>query len=66
ESISWARKSITARQDIKSGHIITNADVVCQRPGTGMPPTRLAEVLGAKAANDILAGTILSPEMFIS
>ncbi|HIC72016.1 MAG TPA: N-acylneuraminate-9-phosphate synthase [Alphaproteobacteria bacterium] len=66
ESISWARKSITARQDIKSGHIITNADVVCQRPGTGMPPTRLTEVLGAKAVNDILAGTILSPEMFIS
>ena len=66
ESISWARKSITASRDIKIGQVVTDADVVCQRPGTGMPPTRLAEVLGAKAADDIPAGTMLSLDMLVS
>ena len=66
ESISWARKSITARQSIKTGQIVTSTDIVCQRPGTGMPPTQLNKVLGARAAKDIPEGTMLSPDMLIS
>ena len=65
-SISWARKSITARRLIREGQVLSKSDIVCQRPGTGMPPNQLSEVLGTKAANDIPAGTMLSPHMLIS
>lgn len=64
-SISWARKSITARQHIRVGQVLTDTDIICQRPGTGMPPTQLSDVLGAKAATDIPAGTMLLPEMLV-
>ena len=62
-SMSWARKSITARRHIRMGQVLTNTDIVCQRPGTGMPPTQISEVLGAKATTDIPEGTMLSPQM---
>ena len=66
QSMSWARKSITARRHIKMGQLLTKADLVCQRPGTGIPPTQLSKLLGTKATTDIPEGTMLSPQMLAS
>ena len=47
-----ARKSIVARSDIKKGEIITESMLIMKRPGTGVSPMRLNEVLGTRAKKD--------------
>ena len=42
------RKSIVASRDIKEGHVITEEDIAFKRPGTGMPPEMVHEVIGKK------------------
>ena len=36
--------------------MIGRGDLVAQRPGTGLPPSRLDDVVGRHAARDIAAG----------
>lgn len=57
-----ARRSIVARVDILSGTVLTRELVDFRRPGTGLPPNRVAEILGRQAICDIAAGTVLVPE----
>jgi N-acetylneuraminate synthase/N,N'-diacetyllegionaminate synthase len=59
-SIQWARKSLTAATAIPAGSSITEAMLVAQRPGTGLPPSRLAEVIGRRAVRDIAQGAVLT------
>lgn len=63
-SIQWARKSLTAREAIPRGTLLTAEKVVNQRPGTGISPARLQDLLGRHALRDIAAGEMLSLEMF--
>jgi len=59
----WARKSLTAASDIAAGTVIAADMVVAQRPGDGMAPHRVGEVLGKRARVAIAAGTKLALEM---
>lgn len=59
-SILWARKSLTAVVDIPAGTIIDATMLLAQRPGTGLPPSRLAEVVGRRASRAISAGEVIS------
>lgn len=61
---SNARRSIVANCDIKKGEIITEDMLTFKRPGTGISPDKLAEVVGKKAVIDIDDDTILQREMF--
>ena len=47
------RRSLYAINDIKSGHIITADDVRSVRPGFGLPPKYLPQVIGSRARVDI-------------
>jgi len=47
------RKSVVAVKDISSGTIITNELIALKRPGTGIQPKYIKEVLGKVAMNDI-------------
>ena len=58
-----ARKSLAARVDIPAGSCITRDMLTTMRPGTGIPATRIDEVVGARAVARIPAGSILRPEM---
>ncbi len=58
-----ARKSLVAAQDIPVGSRLTEAHVAAKRPGTGLPPSKLREVVGRVAARDIAADTVLTREM---
>lgn len=49
------QKSITSTRAIKQGETISESDVRLRRPATGIPPKRLNEVIGKKAARDIKA-----------
>jgi N-acetylneuraminate synthase/N,N'-diacetyllegionaminate synthase len=62
-SILWARKSLTAAVDIPAGATITENMLIAQRPGSGMPASRLSELLGRQAAGPIACGELLRPEM---
>ncbi len=57
-----ARRSIVTARDVPAGTVITEADLGFKRPGTGMLPYRLAEVLGAEARRDLPLGTIIQPD----
>lgn len=60
-----ARKSCVARRAVRSGAIIVHDDVTLKRPGTGIAPSMLSEVLGRTARHDIDEGTVLSWGMLL-
>jgi N-acetylneuraminate synthase len=55
-----ARRSLVARAAILAGTVLTEELLDVKRPGTGIAPTELAAVLGARAAADIPADAILT------
>lgn len=48
-NIAIARKSIVAKYPISKGEILTEENITCKRPGTGISPMRWYEVLGRTA-----------------
>ncbi len=59
-----ARRSIVAVRDIKQGEVITRDDLTFKRPGTGIYPSKIDEVIGRTAKADIPEDTLLDFEMF--
>lgn len=45
-----SRQSIVVRRDLPAGHVLTREDLTFKRPGTGLPPFMLDEVLGRRLA----------------
>lgn len=62
---SNARRSIVSACDIKAGTVITEDMLTFKRPGTGISPDRIGEVIGKKAVDNIEDDTILTPQMFV-
>ena len=58
-----ARRSIVAAEDIPQGTVLTEQMLTYKRPGTGIAPGRLNELLGQKAKRDIAKDEILQWEM---
>lgn len=58
------RRSLFVVRDVRKGERLTPDNVRSIRPGHGMPPKYIDEVMGATAAVDIPAGTPLSRELF--
>ncbi|MBP2447319.1 pseudaminic acid synthase [Rhizobium leguminosarum] len=54
------RRSLFVVQDVKAGEAITPAHVRSIRPGYGMPPKHLPDVIGRKAAHDLSRGQPLT------
>jgi len=63
ETARAARRSVVAVQDIPLGARIRSEHIAFKRPGTGLPPSCAAQVLGRKAIADIPSGTLISLEM---
>lgn len=57
------RRSIVAARDIASGTVVTEEMLEFRRPGTGLPPAMLEQVVGRIARRDIPAGSIFSLDM---
>ena len=59
------RRSLFVAKRIEKGEVFTTKNVRCIRPGQGLKPKRLPEVLGRKAAVTIEPGTPLSEELIL-
>ena len=57
------RRSLYVMQDIARGELIGNEHVRSIRPGLGMPPAKLWDVLGKPAARDLKRGEPLFADM---
>ena len=58
------RKSIVAKTDIKKGDIIKGSDITFKRPGTGISPSQVDEIIGKVAVVDISKDTLINFDMF--
>lgn len=58
-------RSLFVVKDIKAGEIFTEENVRLIRPGYGLPPKYLKDILGKKSAQPIEKGTPLSWELVI-
>lgn len=58
-----ARRSIVAACNITKGETITSAMLAFKRPGTGISPSRVKEVVGKKALVDIKDDELIKPQM---
>ncbi len=50
-----ARRSIVASHALPAGHLLEDPDLALKRPGDGLPPARLAAVLGKRLRRDLAA-----------
>lgn len=55
-------RSIVARQALPAGTVLTRAHLAVKKPGTGLPPARLDEIIGRRLARDVAADQLLVPE----
>jgi N,N'-diacetyllegionaminate synthase len=60
-----ARKSIIMGRDAQAGTILTMDLLAVKRPGTGLPPAMLNEIVGRTLAEDVKAGTVIDLEMLV-
>lgn len=58
-----ARRSIVSVSPIKEGDVITREMITFKRPGTGISPSRITEVLDKTAVCDIPADQIITADM---
>jgi len=55
-----ARKSLVAAKDIAAGTVLTEDLIEIKRPGTGLPPAMLPQMVGRTVAEDVSEDTILT------
>lgn len=54
-----ARKSLHLAHDLKSGHILSENDLTVKRPGNGINPMLINEIIGCKLKTDVVKDSIL-------
>jgi N-acetylneuraminate synthase/N,N'-diacetyllegionaminate synthase len=61
---AWALKSIVAAHDLAAGQVIGEDDLAYKRPGSGLSPNRVDEVLGRTLRRDIAADDFVTLDAF--
>ena len=59
ETALLVRRSLTLARDLPRGHVLGAGDVLARRPGTGIAPGAMAEVIGRPLAGDLAGGHVL-------
>jgi N-acetylneuraminate synthase len=62
ESRKQARRSIIAKEEIKEGTVISEDMLTYKRPGTGISPSEIENVIGKKAKMDIAEDELIKYE----
>lgn len=63
-SKNLGRRSIVSRRDLPAGTVLSAADLIMKRPGTGIPPTELESVIGKKLRVAVAADVLLQKSDF--
>ncbi len=58
-----ARRSLTAACDLRAGTRLTEEMIAIRRPGTGLPPSALPQLVGRSLRQDVAAGALFTMEM---
>ncbi len=58
-SILWAGKSLVMKHEIPKGKVITESDLSAKRPGSGISPSQINEVLGHRAKNTLYVDELI-------
>jgi sialic acid synthase SpsE len=53
-------KSIVAARALPAGHELSQNDLALKKPGTGIPPARLSELVGRRLKVAVPADTLLA------
>jgi N,N'-diacetyllegionaminate synthase len=59
-NINIARKSIHIAKDVKRGQVLTMNELTVKRPGNGISPLLLNEIVGCTAKKDLPIDSLLS------
>ena len=62
ESRKQARRSIIAKEEIKEGTVISEDILTYKRPGTGISPSEIENIIGKKAKMDIAEDELIKYE----
>jgi len=62
---SVARRSVVAARDLKKSLSLTAEMIAIRRPGTGIAPKFVQDVIGKKTKKDMLSGTPLTWDMLV-
>lgn len=57
-----ARKSIHLAKELPAGHLITDADLVMKRPGSGISPMQVASIIGRQLKQRLPSDHLIKPE----
>jgi N-acetylneuraminate synthase len=55
-------RSLVAGQDLPAGTVLTRDHLLIKKPGTGLAPDRLDEVVGRRLTRAVAIDHVLSPE----
>ena len=55
-------RSLVARRDLPAGTVLTREDLAMKKPGTGLSPDRLDEVVGLRLARPVAADQLLAAD----
>ena len=59
-SRKFARRSLVLKDDLSKGSVLELASLTFKRPGTGIPPTEIDNVVGKRLVKDLSQDTVLS------
>ena len=56
------RRSVVVVKDLPAGHVLCAEDLYAKRPGTGIPPDRLGDMVGKRLRCTVKADTLLQED----
>jgi N,N'-diacetyllegionaminate synthase len=59
-AVNWATKSLVASADLKAGTLLTKDHLVAKRPGDGIAPSSLTDIIGHRLSVDVNADDAIS------
>lgn len=64
DTAAVVRRSLVSACPLKAGARVARGSIVIRRPGTGLPPAALDDIVGRVVRRDVPAGVLLNLDMF--
>jgi len=61
-ALKWALKSLVAARDLPEGHVIAEGDIVAKRPGSGIRPSNIQDLIGKRLKHSISSDSLIYPQ----